>query len=69
MAVYRHNGAMRTRIPIESEQIVAALNESNGDMKAAARLLEISDRTLYRRMADFGIRAKVEFQAEKVQAA
>ena len=47
---------MRTRKPITEEQILAALYTSDGDVKAAAKALEVSDRTLYRRMADYGIR-------------
>jgi len=31
-------------------------------MRAAAELIGVSERTLYRRMADYGIRAKVSYE-------
>jgi len=47
---------MRTRLPLTPQEIVDALRHCNGDIEAAARDLDISSRTLYRRMAEFGIR-------------
>lgn len=47
---------MRPRTPITADQIVAALRESGNDVEAAAALLDVSSRTLYRRMAEYGIK-------------
>lgn len=53
---------MRTRIPITAEQILEALAAANGDKHAAAAKLDVSTRTLERRIADYDIRSKVEFR-------
>ena len=53
---------MRTRFPLTAPEIVDALRQCRGDVEAAAQLLDISTRTLYRRMAEFGIRARVIYE-------
>lgn len=53
---------MRPRTPITAEQIITALERSSGDVGAAAALLKVSGRTLYRRMAEFGIKPHVRYQ-------
>ncbi len=53
---------MRTRIPLSHEQVTAALNDSDGDVKDAATRLGISERTLRRRMRDYGIKARVRYE-------
>lgn len=40
---------------LTAEDIQEALDQNKGDRKAAARQLEISDRTLYRRMKLYGM--------------
>jgi translation elongation factor EF-Ts len=64
---------MRPRTPVTPEQIVAALDFSQGDIEAAAAQLrtkgvEVSGRTLRRRMAEFGIKARVSYEAEQAEA-
>jgi DNA-binding NtrC family response regulator len=53
---------MRTRIPITNDQVTAALNDSDGDVKDAADRLGVSERTLRRRMRDYGIKARVRYE-------
>lgn len=53
---------MRTRFPLTAQEIVDALRHCNGDVEAAAQYLDISTRTLYRRMAEFGIRARISYE-------
>jgi len=58
---------MRTRLPLSAPEIVDALRQCGGDVEAAAQFLDVSTRTLYRRMAEFGIRARISY--EPVEAA
>jgi transcriptional regulator of acetoin/glycerol metabolism len=46
---------MRQRKPITRDAILTALDETDHDVETAARLLEVSGRTLYRRMREYGI--------------
>lgn len=55
---------MRTRIKLEADEIVATLKQTQGDVEQAAELLDVSARTLYRRMRDYGIRARVQYDVE-----
>ena len=55
---------MRPRTPITAEQIVKALATTKGDVEAAASLLNVSGRTLYRRMAEYGIKPQVRYELE-----
>jgi DNA-binding NtrC family response regulator len=57
-----HDARMRTRIPITNDQVTAALNDSDGDVKDAADRLGVSERTLRRRMRDYGIKARVRYE-------
>jgi len=59
---------MRTRLPLTAPEIVDALRQCRGDVEAAAQFLGISSRTLYRRMADYGIRARVSYESERATA-
>lgn len=65
---------MRTRVPITAKQIVDALNASDGDLTAAVKLINkatgwpVSERTVRRRMADFGIKSSVRYRVSKVAA-
>ena len=54
---------MRPRTPITREQILAALDASDHDVDSAAALLQVSGRTLYRRMRDMGIRKSDRYEA------
>lgn len=53
---------MRPRFRITADDIVAVLNERNGDLKAAAADLEISERTLRRRLHEFRIKPIVRYE-------
>ena len=53
---------MRTRLPLTAPEIVDALRRCGGDIEAAAQYLDISSRTLYRRMAEYGIRARLIYE-------
>jgi DNA-binding NtrC family response regulator len=53
---------MRPRFRITADDILAVLNERNGDLKAAAEDLEISERTLRRRLHDFHIKPVVRYE-------
>lgn len=60
---------MRPRTPITSEQIIRALAYSQGNVEVAAELLraegvEVSGRTLRRRMADYGIKARTRYELD-----
>lgn len=57
---------MRTRTPVTAEEILGTLSVCRGNLREAADLLNISERTLYRRMAEFGI--KVRRNYERVEA-
>ena len=54
---------MRTRKPITREQILAALDHADHDVDRAAELLEVSGRTLYRRMAELGVKRSDRYEA------
>lgn len=56
MARGRYRGAMRTRKPITEPEVIHTLAVCRGDVEEAADMLGVSARTLYRRMAEFGIR-------------
>lgn len=60
---------MRPRTPLTAEQIVAALEGAEGDVEAAARILRVSGRTLYRRMAEYGIKPRVRYVLGEREAA
>lgn len=59
---------MRTRIPITAAEVLQALADANWDVKGAAARLEVSERTLYRRMRDYDIRSQLRY-APKGEAA
>ena len=54
---------MRRRKPITRDQVLAALDSADHDVEAAARVLEVSGRTLYRRMAELGIKRSDRYEA------
>lgn len=56
---------MRTRTPISEADILAALRQCDWELRAAAHELDISVRTLYRRMAEYGIRGRVQYELVK----
>lgn len=60
---------MRPRNDINPDEIIAALNACEGDVAAAARRLEVSERTLYRRMTEYGIRAQRRYDREAAETA
>jgi translation elongation factor EF-Ts len=58
---------MRHRTPVTAEQLLAALEHTNGDVEAAAEYLRsvgitVSGRTFYRRMAEYGIKPRVQYE-------
>ena len=58
-----HEGRMRPRTPIARDQILAALDATDHDVDGAAALLQVSARTLYRRMAELGIKKSDRYEA------
>ena len=63
-SVCGHSVRMRTRKPISREQILAALEASGHDVEKAADLIgDVSGRTLYRRMAEMGIKRSDRYEA------
>lgn len=54
---------MRTRKPITRDEILSALEAGDHDVDRAAVLLEVSGRTLYRRMAELGIKRSDRYEA------
>ncbi|MDP9349321.1 MAG: hypothetical protein M3P24_09320 [Gemmatimonadota bacterium] len=42
---------------LEREAIVAALHEAAGNRRKAAEMLDIGERTLYRKLKEYGIEA------------
>ena len=58
-----HCVRMRTRKPITLSQIKAALDICNHDVRRSAEMLEVSERTLYRRMAEYGIKRSDRYEA------
>ncbi len=67
LAVFRQSGAVRSRTPITAEEILGTLNVCRGNLREAADMLGISERTLYRRMAEYGIKPRRSY--ERVEAA
>jgi len=53
---------MRTRTPITAQEILGTLSVCRGNLREAADLLGVSERTLYRRMAEFGIKPKRTYE-------
>ena len=58
---------MRTRFPLTPQDILNALTAAEGDLPAAAKALDISERTLYRRMAEFGIRRELRLVRQTIE--
>lgn len=56
------------RFVITPDEILSALEVAAGDVAAAARALDVSERTLYRRMRDYGIRPLVRYEQTGVPA-
>ena len=56
---------MPTRKTLSPETILVALRATNEDVEAAARLLNVTVRTLQRRMAEVGIRARIRYELEE----
>ena len=54
---------MRPRTHISTDRILAALDAHQGNVEAAAVELGVSSRTLYRRMAEYGIKPRVRYEA------
>lgn len=63
--LYRQNDAMPTRKTITPDAILVALRATDEDVAAAARLLNVTERTLQRRMAEVGIRARIRYELEE----
>lgn len=58
---------MRTRTDLTAEEILGTLSVCKGNVAQAADLLNVSERTLYRRMVEFGIKPRRSY--ERVEAA
>ena len=54
---------MPTRKRYTAAEILEALAASNHDVEAAATSLGLTARTLQRRMAELGIRARIRYEA------
>ena len=55
---------MPTRRTLTPDMILVALRATDEDVEAAARLLNVTPRTLQRRMAEVGIRARIRYELE-----
>lgn len=55
---------MRTRKPIPSDAILRALEAVDQDVDEAAKVFEVSARTLRRRMAEYGIKPRLRYEKE-----
>ena len=55
---------MRTRRPISAIDILRSLEACKGDVDKAAAQLGVSARTLYRRMAEFGIKSRLDYRVD-----
>jgi transcriptional regulator with PAS, ATPase and Fis domain len=55
---------MPTRKTLTADAILVALRASDEDVEAAANLLNVTERTLQRRMAELGIRARIRYEQE-----
>ena len=53
---------MPTRKSLTADVILLALRASAEDVDAAAVLLQVNTRTLRRRMAELGIRARIRYE-------
>lgn len=53
---------MTTRKTLSADAILVALRASDEDVKAAADLLNVTERTLQRRMAELHIRARIRYE-------
>ena len=51
-------GAFNTR-DLEKEMIIRTLEHFNNNRRAAAKSLDMSERTLYRKINDYGIEKKI----------
>lgn len=58
----RHIDAMPTRKTLSADVILLALRACDEDVEAAAVLLQVTTRTLQRRMAELGIRARIRYE-------
>lgn len=58
----RQNVAMPTRKTLTPDAILVALRATDEDVEAAAALLNVNVRTLQRRMAEVGIRARIRYE-------
>ncbi len=56
---------MTTRKALSADVILVALRASDEDVEAASRLLDVNPRTLQRRMAELGIRARVRYELDQ----
>lgn len=59
-----HYVRMRTPIPLTPEQVTKALNDANGATEQAAVALGVSEKTLKRRIKKFGLKPRVQYEAE-----
>ena len=62
--VYRHIDAMPTRKTLSADVVLLALRACNEDVQAAADLLNVTLRTLQRRMSELGIKARIRYEQE-----
>ena len=62
-AAYGRLCHMRRRTPITRDQILEALDSTDHDVERAAELLGVSGRTLYRRMAELGVKRSDRYEA------
>lgn len=56
---------MPTRKTLTPDAILVALRATEEDVEAAARLLNVTSRTLQRRMAEVGIRARIRYERQE----
>ena len=55
---------MPTRKTLTTEAILVALRARDEDVAAAAELLNVTERTLQRRMKELGIRARIRYEVQ-----
>ena len=53
---------MPTRKTLSADAILVALRATDEDVEAAAHLLDVTVRTLQRRMSEVGIRARIRYE-------
>lgn len=63
MSVRGYCDRMRTRTPISREALMEALERADHDVDEAAKAFEVSGRTLRRRMAEYGIKPTLRYEA------